>query len=133
MARFVRAPDMRDPPELFRPPRDFRFVKSLLREDRLDAFNVTLDVEEKRRQVHVVSAGNCCRRNTTRPGEKQRALSFPIPRFPGGPGNYIVSRVDDGVDRTDIVEIHDGGYHKPWCQRRKVALTLFETKQIGRA
>src|SRR6476620_10125203 len=107
MPRFVRAPDVGDLSELFRPPCDLRFVKTSLGENRLNPFDVALDVEEERRQIDVVSPGNGGRRNTTRARPKERAFAFPVPWFSGRAGDNVVSRVDDGVDRREVVEIHN--------------------------
>src|SRR5437763_1182272 len=89
MARFVRAPHMRNVAELLGHARNLLFIEALLGKEWLHPSNVTLHIEHLRRRLAAVMAtphtGRRCRWNQTRTRRKECPLPFPIPLLTSGP------------------------------------------------
>src|SRR5207249_11568862 len=56
MAGFINAPDMGDVAKLFRAPRDLLFVESILLKERFDARDESVDVQNLRREINILSS-----------------------------------------------------------------------------
>lgn len=80
VARFVRAPDVRDMPELFRAPRNFALKESVLLQVIADARDEAVDIQHVRRDLAAGThlAGIFRRRYQTRAGNEQGTLTVPI-------------------------------------------------------
>ena len=62
VARFVRAPNVRDPAKLFGVPRDFRFVKTGFQK-RFCPRDVSFDIQNLRLKIDIVPSRHACGRN----------------------------------------------------------------------
>src|ERR1700756_1864000 len=62
VARFVRAPNVRDPAKLFGPARDFRFVKAGFQKW-FRPRDVTFDIQNLRLKIDIVPSSHACGRN----------------------------------------------------------------------
>src|SRR6266481_876596 len=88
VTRFVRAPNVSDSAKLFGAPRDILF-----------------DIQHLRLKLDVVSSRDARSRHYTRTGIKQRSLTIPVALLSSRPGDHVVRRSDDCVDRLHVARI----------------------------
>ena len=104
VTRFVRAPNMSDSAKLFGAPRDFCFVKALLKKW-LRPRDVLFDIQHLRLKIDVVSSRDARSGHYSRAGIKQRPLAIPVALLSGRSGDHVIRRSDDCLDRLHVPRI----------------------------
>ena len=104
VTRFIGAPNVSDPAKLFGTPRDFCFVKTLLKKW-FGPRDILFDSQHLRLKIHVVSSREARSGHYSRAGIKQRPLAIPVALLSSRPGYHVVRRSDDCVDRRNIRRI----------------------------
>ena len=104
MTRLVRAPNVSDPAKLFGAPGDFCFVKTFLKK-RFRPRDVLFDIQHLRLKIDVVSSRDARGGHNTCAGIKQRSLTIPVALLSSRPGDHVIRRSDDCVDRLHVARI----------------------------
>src|SRR6266436_5158978 len=77
MTRFVRAPNVSDSAKLFGAPRDFCFVKALLKKW-FRPRDILFDIQQLRLKIDIVSSRDARSGHYSRSRIKQRSLTIPV-------------------------------------------------------
>ena len=101
VTRFVRAPNVSDPAKLFGAPRDFCFVKTLLKKW-FCSRDILFDIQHLRLKIDVVSSRDARSGHDSRAGIKQGPLAIPVAFLSSRSGDHVIRRSDDCVDRLDV-------------------------------
>ena len=101
VTRFVRAPNVSDPAKLFGAPRDFCFVKALLKKW-FRPRDILFDIQHLRLKIDVVSSRDARSGHYSRAGIKQGPLTIPVALLSSRPGDHVIRSGDDCVDRLNV-------------------------------
>src|SRR5258708_18226786 len=105
VTRFVRAPNVSDSAKLFGAPRDFCFVKTLLKKW-FRSRDILFDIQHLRLKIDVASSRYARSGHDTRAGIKQRSLTIPVAFLSSRSGDHVIRRGDDCVDRLHVPRIN---------------------------
>jgi hypothetical protein len=92
---------MGNPAKLFGAPRDFCFVKALLKKW-LRPRDILFDIQHLRLKIDVVSSRDAGSGHYSRAGVKQGPLAIPVALLSSRPGDHVIRSGDDCVDRVNI-------------------------------
>jgi hypothetical protein len=95
---------MSDSAKLFGAPRDFCFVKTLLKK-RFRPRDILFNIQQLRLKIDIVSSRDTRSGHYSRAGIKQRPLAIPVAFLSSRPGDYVIRRSDNCVDRLHVPRI----------------------------